>query len=171
MKDSSINRSPMISKESSIGNNNKLIRLSDTKRVLLPSHRFIQSSNTSNQNSTLPCIRPKRWICSLCGFPNNYSVLGTLYGPFHYSDGHFVKNNQQQQQSINRRHESSGINDIQTVNNSSMTNVTSLSDKDREEIWAHEDCVIWSPGVYLLGDTVIGLADAVRIGRNNVRHL
>ncbi|KAI4456142.1 retinoic acid induced 1/transcription factor 20 [Holotrichia oblita] len=29
------------------------------------------------------------------------------------------------------------------------------------EIWVHEDCVVWSPGVYLVGPKIIGLEEAV----------
>lgn len=29
------------------------------------------------------------------------------------------------------------------------------------EIWAHEDCIVWSPGIYLVGPKIIGLEEAV----------
>lgn len=29
------------------------------------------------------------------------------------------------------------------------------------EIWAHEDCIVWSPGTYLVGPKIVGLEEAV----------
>lgn len=29
------------------------------------------------------------------------------------------------------------------------------------EIWVHEDCIVWSPGVYLVGPKIVGLEEAV----------
>ncbi|KAJ8966664.1 hypothetical protein NQ314_003392 [Rhamnusium bicolor] len=29
------------------------------------------------------------------------------------------------------------------------------------EIWAHEDCIVWSPGIYLVGPKIVGLEEAV----------
>lgn len=29
------------------------------------------------------------------------------------------------------------------------------------EIWAHEDCIVWSPGTYLIGPKIVGLEEAV----------
>ncbi|KRT84846.1 hypothetical protein AMK59_889 [Oryctes borbonicus] len=38
--------------------------------------------------------------------------------------------------------------------------ITETGDKTFE-IWVHEDCVVWSPGVYLVGPKIIGLEEAV----------
>lgn len=35
------------------------------------------------------------------------------------------------------------------------------TDKKTYEIWAHEDCIVWSPGVYLVGHKIVGLEEAV----------
>lgn len=29
------------------------------------------------------------------------------------------------------------------------------------EIWAHEDCIVWSPGIYLVGHRIVGLEEAI----------
>ncbi|CAG9865261.1 unnamed protein product [Phyllotreta striolata] len=29
------------------------------------------------------------------------------------------------------------------------------------EVWAHEDCIVWSPGTYLIGPKIVGLEEAV----------
>ncbi|EDV28223.1 uncharacterized protein TRIADDRAFT_53607 [Trichoplax adhaerens] len=167
MKVKNIKQSPILSKKKTTNDShNRYSAPSDANHILPSSHLISQNNNIGSQSSLLPCVRPKQWICSLCGFPSNYSILGALYGPFHYMDGHFVKNNHQSQQSVNRRLDSTGIVDNRNAG-SNIANVTSLSEKEREEIWIHEDCIVWSPGVYLLGDTVVGLVDAVRVGRTN----
>lgn len=38
--------------------------------------------------------------------------------------------------------------------------ITETGDKTFE-IWVHEDCVVWSPGVYLVGPKIVGLEEAV----------
>lgn len=38
--------------------------------------------------------------------------------------------------------------------------ITETSD-NTFEIWVHEDCVVWSPGVYLVGPKIVGLEEAV----------
>ncbi|KAL1498194.1 hypothetical protein ABEB36_009031 [Hypothenemus hampei] len=36
-----------------------------------------------------------------------------------------------------------------------------LTDNNTYEIWMHEDCLVWSPGVYLVGAKIMGLEEAV----------
>ncbi|XP_050295512.1 uncharacterized protein CG5098 isoform X2 [Anthonomus grandis grandis] len=35
------------------------------------------------------------------------------------------------------------------------------TDQKTYEIWTHEDCLVWSPGVYLVGPKILGLEEAV----------
>lgn len=35
------------------------------------------------------------------------------------------------------------------------------TDKKTYEIWAHEDCIVWSPGIYIVGHKIVGLEEAV----------
>ncbi|XP_071052323.1 uncharacterized protein CG5098-like isoform X2 [Onthophagus taurus] len=41
-----------------------------------------------------------------------------------------------------------------------LLGITATSEKTFE-IWTHEDCVVWSPGVYLVGPKIVGLEEAV----------
>lgn len=41
-----------------------------------------------------------------------------------------------------------------------MLGITETVDKNYE-VWVHEDCIVWSPGVYLVGPKIVGLEDAV----------
>nr|CAH7753870.1 unnamed protein product [Callosobruchus chinensis] len=38
---------------------------------------------------------------------------------------------------------------------------SSSSTEPSYEVWAHEDCIVWSPGTYLVGARVVGLEEAV----------
>lgn len=38
--------------------------------------------------------------------------------------------------------------------------MTKVSD-DSYEVWVHEDCVVWSPGVHIIGVRIVGLKAAV----------
>lgn len=35
------------------------------------------------------------------------------------------------------------------------------TDRKTFEIWAHEDCIVWSSGIYLVGHKILGLEEAV----------
>lgn len=35
------------------------------------------------------------------------------------------------------------------------------TDNKMYEVWVHEECIVWSPGVYLVGTKIVGLEDAV----------
>ncbi|CAG9824719.1 unnamed protein product [Phaedon cochleariae] len=39
------------------------------------------------------------------------------------------------------------------------------------EVWAHEDCIVWSPGIYLIGPKIVGLEEAVWTSCNVVCRL
>lgn len=38
---------------------------------------------------------------------------------------------------------------------------TSVVEPKSLEIWAHESCFVWAPGVHLIGSKIIGLEEAV----------
>ena len=38
----------------------------------------------------------------------------------------------------------------------------------REEVWLHEDCICWSPGVYMIGFDIYGLEEIFKVARFTV---
>lgn len=48
---------------------------------------------------------------------------------------------------------------------SDMLGITQMDEKSYE-IWAHEDCVVWAPGIYLVGPKIVGLEEAVWTSSN-----
>ncbi|XP_044732477.1 uncharacterized protein CG5098 [Chrysoperla carnea] len=56
----------------------------------------------------------------------------------------------------------SGIHDVTPECHSSASLEGMLeSSASKYEIWAHEDCIVWGPGVYLAGPRIVGLEGAV----------
>lgn len=84
-------------------------------------------------------------LCAFCYQRGGAKNLGFLYGPYKFSstfiNGHEIDNNK-----------------------------TSTRDH-QEELWVHEDCAVWAPGVCLVGDQLIGLQQAVVDGDNMVLHV
>jgi hypothetical protein len=44
-----------------------------------------------------------------------------------------------------------------------------VSEEKSMEIWAHENCFVWAPGVHLLGSKLMGLEEAVWDSLKTVR--
>lgn len=83
-------------------------------------------------------------LCCLCGRTANVAGLGDLHGPYHPKE---VSTDL-----LTNGHEDSGA------------KRTRLSD----ERWVHEDCSIWSAGVFLVKGRLYGLDEAVRLAQETV---
>ena len=71
-------------------------------------------------------------LCSLCKQKGGVSCLGFLFGPYVYCPG---------------------------VDSSSNSNT--YGSNDTVEVWLHEDCCVWAPGVCLVGRELKGLREAL----------
>ncbi|XP_058234377.1 transcription factor 20 isoform X2 [Hemibagrus wyckioides] len=83
-------------------------------------------------------------LCCLCGCTANIAGLGDLHGPYHPKEA--------STDLLTNGHEDSGA------------KRTRLSD----ERWVHEDCSIWSAGVFLVKGRLYGLDEAVRLAQETV---
>ena len=81
-------------------------------------------------------------LCAFCHQRDGARNLGFLYGPYKFNPV-----------SINGHQ-------IDTSKDSTRNHP--------KEIWIHEDCAVWAPGVCLVGDQLIGLQEAVADGDNTV---
>lgn len=81
-------------------------------------------------------------LCAFCHQRGGAMNLGFLYGPYKF-DPVSVTNDDQ----INTNKDAK----------------ESTGDHQRE-LWVHEDCAVWAPGVCLVGDQLIGLHEAVADG-------
>lgn len=82
-------------------------------------------------------------LCAFCHQRGGAMNLGFLYGPYKFDPV--------------------SITNIDPID----TNKESTRDYQRE-LWVHEDCAVWAPGVCLVGDHLIGLQEAVADGDNMV---
>lgn len=77
-------------------------------------------------------------LCAFCHKRGGAMNLGFLYGPYKFD----LENGNQIDKESSRGHQ--------------------------RELWVHEDCAVWAPGVCLVGDQLIGLQEAVADGDNMV---
>ena len=99
------------------------------------------------------------WTCALCGKLSFANSLGCLYGPYDVDDdiakeesgrgeGH-DRSEGDEPQPKKRRGSSEGCNE--------------------DELWFHGDCIVWSPGVYALGESLVGHTQVVNDAQSRVR--
>ncbi|XP_072312572.1 uncharacterized protein [Eucyclogobius newberryi] len=120
-------------------------------------------------------------ICCLCGRSANAMDLGDLHGPY-YSEGHQPPSKGSKGKGLKGEEESSDS-DSSSYNGGRKWAGRSLAAKrartDVEdwysppvvplgpcEYWFHEDCGVWSAGVFLVRGRVYGLEEAVRAAQS-----
>lgn len=92
------------------------------------------------------------WKCSLCGKTSFESSLGCLFGP--YNETKDVLQGDNQAFGRKRRHDSTS---------DETTSPTKLN--STRDLWFHGACIVWSPGIYAVGDSLAGYKQAVSDGR------
>lgn len=103
-------------------------------------------------------------VCSLCGQTANAMGLGDLHGPYLPASPSANCQNQ------NCRTEDDGSCNgsaagLQEINVDSLPKVP----LQLHECWIHEDCGIWSTGVFLVRGKLYGLEEAARLAQETVR--
>lgn len=127
-------------------------------------------------------------LCCLCGQVANARGLGDLHGPYCPTGS---SADCQQQQETGRTLQKEEENSHEPVNSHSVNSsddgcefdcsaVKSLANDDDhslpkvplhlDECWMHEDCGIWSAGVFLVRGKLYGLEEAARLAQETVRH-
>lgn len=103
-------------------------------------------------------------VCSLCGQTANAMGLGDLHGPYLPASP-----------SANCQNQNCRTEDDSSCNGSAAglqeINVDSLPKVPLQlhESWIHEDCGIWSTGVFLVRGKLYGLEEAARLAQETVR--
>ncbi|XP_071321126.1 transcription factor 20-like isoform X2 [Trachinotus anak] len=122
-------------------------------------------------------------LCCLCGQTANVTGLGDLHGPYYPSSPSVDCQNCRTEQK--EEENSHGLANSHSVNSSDggcdgrdRSNVKSLLDSDNnslpkvplhlDEGWIHEDCGIWSTGVFLVRGKLYGLEEAARLAQETV---
>ncbi|KAL2101654.1 hypothetical protein ACEWY4_003415 [Coilia grayii] len=124
--------------------------------------------------------RPTR-TCCLCGWPANSMGLGDLHGP--YVSSEYVSASKREPREVaNTERSGGGPGSLENSpgNPSKRARIdwsmereragtgALAVDQDPGERWIHEDCSIWSAGVFLIKGRLYGLEEAIRIAEETV---
>lgn len=120
-------------------------------------------------------------LCCLCGQTANAMGLGDLHGPYHPTSPTMDCQNQQNQNCSTEQKEEEHFNGhvkSHSVNSSDGGCDGYDRSADRslipkvplhlDECWIHEDCGIWSAGVFLVRGKLYGLEEAARLAQETV---
>lgn len=111
------------------------------------------------------CRGPSTLPCCLCGQMANITGLGDLHGPYYPAGLSADRHSQQHKQEAQRLPHSVYLSD----NDSSAVNSESPKVPPRlDEGWIHEDCGIWTAGVFLIRGKLYGLEEAARLAQETV---
>lgn len=111
-------------------------------------------------------------LCCLCVQTANAMGLGDLHGPY-YSTGPSVDSQNcrtEQKEDLNGRLANFSDDDCAAVRSSpeSDNHSSPKVPLHLEECWIHEDCGIWSTGVFLVRGKLYGLEEAARLARETI---
>ncbi|XP_029913775.1 uncharacterized protein LOC115363643 [Myripristis murdjan] len=136
-------------------------------------------------------------VCCLCGQTANAMGLGDLHGPY-YPTGSSVDCQSHQQNctelpqeekksrekeeeelhGLNNSHEVNSADECYDNDGSTVPSVMGSPENDshslpkvplyRDECWIHEDCGIWSAGVFLVRGRLYGVGEAARLAQETV---
>lgn len=122
-----------------------------------------------------------RLLCCLCGQTANAMGLGDLHGPYHPTSPSVDCQNQQNQncsaeqkeeEHFNGPVESHSVGPLDDgrdgYDRSADRSLIPKVPLDLDECWIHEDCGIWSAGVFLVRGRLYGLGEAARLAQETV---
>ena len=116
------------------------------------------------------------WLCALCGKGSSHKILGDLFGPYfpeddlpkspsHPSSGVSQAAERQRKRLLESSPDRGRAKDGKRRRSSRDS---SKDAPEGHEIWVHEDCVVWTHGVYLVGRKLHGLEESVSIAKQTV---
>ena len=108
-------------------------------------------------------------LCALCNQKADCFNLGFVFGPYRYNQGLTTYDEQSKASECPdlEKHSTTHHAETQTTCESTSTN-TELLESSTVELWVHEECAVWAPGVCLAGNQLQGLLEAVSDGANRV---
>ena len=132
----------------------QITNFSSDKSVMLPSTKTTDSS----------------WVCALCGKRSSYRFLGDLFGPY-YLESHLPSLTKYPGEGGKKdsKQATTSPPDVQNPHNTRRKSLALHHSSSVEEtvtipreVWVHEDCVMWSSGVYMVGSRMYGLEEALK---------
>ena len=123
-------------------------------------------------------IEGNKWACAFCGQHSSYKTMGDLFGPYYRNsdlprlEDFATVDNRQSDLLKEKRQSESGIlsrRQKETIGISSKKSRSKVKNEPPpDELWVHEACAMWSPGVYLVAGKLYGLDDAIKDAEINV---
>ncbi|XP_028406575.1 probable serine/threonine-protein kinase nek3 [Dendronephthya gigantea] len=123
-------------------------------------------ANTTKPSEQIKTVKNKRvsstnpWTCSLCGKVPFMYPLGCLYGPYDEGSDLLVKEEGWGEGEIPDRDKGDEPQQKKRRGSSNSDEGGGLQ-KDTRELWFHGECMVWSPGVYALGESLAGYKQVV----------
>ncbi|XP_067941534.1 transcription factor 20-like [Watersipora subatra] len=138
------NASNTVSK-STLSQSHKL-SLSVQNRTKSLHHRKTESLSPKGGSTAIELKLPvstDQWVCTFCQHISNYRDMGDLFGGYNIQPACPVVAKVSHKKTLDSRQ--------QQFDKTSRPN----------EIWFHERCIVWSPGVYMLAGKLFGVYEAV----------
>lgn len=116
-------------------------------------------------------------FCCLCGSTGNVEGLGDLHGPYHRSGSHPVCKVDSSNLALKQEPDCSDVDSLDSLEDGGSqakrrrkeNGCGSLEESGVPgEHWIHEDCSIWTAGVFLVKGKLYGLEEAIRLAQESV---
>jgi len=136
----------------------------DNKQLNKPNYGSIVGSQvrTKSSNQILFKHNDNSWICVFCKRQPHYKQLGDLFGPHELTgDKELMDSNGLNSNSSNSLLLSSTQSPSTSSSHNNSAQQTTNATTAKDEVWFHEDCIIWSNGIYLAGNRVRNLDEVV----------
>ncbi len=119
-----------------------------------------------------------RHFCSLCRRAGNVEGLGDLHGPYHSSGAQAICKSDSSPPAQKQEPDCSDLDSVYSLKDGASQSVKrqrkeNCSESVEEsgvcsEHWIHEDCSIWTAGIFLVKGKLYGLKEAIRLSQETV---
>lgn len=119
-----------------------------------------------------------RHFCCLCGRAGNVEGLGDLHGPYHSSGAQAICKSDSSPPAQKQEPDCSDLDSVYSLEDGASQSVKrqrkeNYSESVKEsgvcsEHWIHEDCSIWTAGIFLVKGKLYGLEEAIRLAQETV---
>ena len=154
----------------------EVVNIPDFENDKLNQKKKARTGDFSEKPASLPPVSSLDqripFLCALCGQASNYQMLGDLFGPYFKETASPPDEMKSLNQDSKSKDDECDRKRKKQKSDDKRVRKQSLSGGNGDcvpaEIWVHEDCAVWSHGVYLHGRKVHGLEDAISVAKQSV---
>ncbi|XP_059405870.1 uncharacterized protein LOC132140854 [Carassius carassius] len=117
-------------------------------------------------------------FCCLCGRVGNVSGLGDLHGPYHNSGAKAICKSDSSTPAQQQEPDCSDLDSVYSLEDGASQSVKRQRKENCSEsvevsgvcseYWIHEDCSVWTAGIFLVKGKLYGLEEAIRLAQETV---